>query len=132
MLLLIVLLALAILWILASIDDEAVALHLTIEGCMAKIGDSITARIAPTNLAGAAAPVFDVQWDDPGDAYDVSVSPDGLTATVVAKAAGSGVAVVSAKTKSGTNLVDSKPLPDVDAAPVDEEAVALNLTVEGA
>lgn len=97
---------------------------------MAKIGDSFTATIHPTNAAGAPAPVFNVVWSEVGDSYDISVAPDGLTAILTAKASGNANAVeVSATTKSGATLTATVNLADVEAPPVDEEAVALNLSV---
>lgn len=97
---------------------------------MAKIGDSFTAKIAPTNAAGAPAPVFSVVWFESGDSYDISASPDGLTAVLTAKASGAANSVtVQATTKSGATLTATVNLADVEAPPVDEEAVALNLTV---
>jgi hypothetical protein len=102
----------------------------SIEGAMAKIGESFTARIAPTNVAGAPAPVFSVEWFEDGDAFNVSPSPDGLSAVFTAVAASVGnVANVRATTKGGATLSASVALPDVEAPPVDEEAVALNLTL---
>ncbi len=97
---------------------------------MAKIGDTFTATIAPTNAAGAPAPVFDSVFTEDSEAYDVvSIAADGLSAVLVAVAAGTGLSVfVSATTKSGKSLTDTKPLPDV-VVPVDDEAVALNLSV---
>jgi hypothetical protein len=109
---------------------EAKRLNLKrIGGCMAlKIGETVQYQISPTNAAGAPAPVFDVRWEDPGENYDVSVSPDGLTATFVAIAAGAGAhALVSAVSKGGASLSDQAVLPEVEAPPVDEEAVLLNL-----
>jgi hypothetical protein len=74
--------------------------------------------------------VFSVEWSEIGDSYDITPSPDGLTATLVARVAGSVNAVfVSATTKSGAILTASADLPDVDEVPVDEEAVTLNLSV---
>lgn len=97
---------------------------------MAKIGDSFTARIAPTNAAGGPAPVFNVIYSESGDSYDISVAPDGLTAVLVAKSAGTdNVVHVEATTKGGALLFATAALPDVEAA-VDEEAVKLNLTIE--
>ena len=97
---------------------------------MAKIGDSFTAKIAPTNAAGAPAPVFNVMWLETGDSYDISVAPDGLTAILTAKASGAANSVtVQATTRSGATLTATVNLADVEAPPVDEEAVALNLTV---
>jgi hypothetical protein len=95
---------------------------------MAKIGDTFTARIRPTNAAGLPAPVFNVDFSEPSDLYDV-VSVNGDEAVFVAIAAGSGAFVnVTATTKGGVTLIESASLPDVEASP-DEEAVALNLTV---
>lgn len=96
---------------------------------MAKIGDTFTGRIAPTNAAGAPAPVFDAVYMEDGDSYDFTVAPDGLSVTFVARAAGTGnLARVSALTKGGATLSEIQALPDVES-PVDEEAVALNFTV---
>jgi hypothetical protein len=95
---------------------------------MAKIGDTFTARIAPTNAAGQPAPVFDVVFTEVGDSYTFTVLPDG-SAVLVADAAGTGNSVeVEATTASGKVLRESVALPDVEAN-VDNEAVALNLTV---
>jgi hypothetical protein len=97
---------------------------------MAKIGDSFTARIAPTNATGDPAPVFNVVWAENGDAFNVSAAPDGLSAVFTAIAAGaSNEAFVIATSKGGATLEASVALPDVEAPPVDEEAVALNLTI---
>ena len=129
-----------VLWLLRK---EAVRLNLSIDTHwlteawlagwigepMAKIGDSFTARIAPTNASGNPAPVFNVVYGEEGDSYDVSVAPDGLFATFTARAAGFGnVAYVVATTKGGAELCESVSLPDVEVA-VDEEAVALNLSI---
>ena len=95
---------------------------------MAKIGDSFTATIKPTTASGKDAPVTDVVWTATG--YDVHVSADFLTAICVARDSGTGFSVsVSAKSKAGVALSDSKPLADVEAPPVDDEATALNLAV---
>ncbi len=48
---------------------------------------------------------------------------------VAVKAGVGAVITVTAVSKAGVTLADSKPLPDVEAPPVDEEAVALNLSV---
>jgi hypothetical protein len=96
---------------------------------MAKIGDSFTGRIAPTNAAGAPAPVFSQVYFEDGDSYDVSIAPDGMSAVFTANSAGTGnVAKVQAVTKGGALLTESVALPDVESS-VDEEAVALNFTV---
>ena len=97
---------------------------------MAKIGDTFTASIAPTNAKGDPAPVFEVSFSEDSECYDVvSVAADGLSAVLVAVAAGTGLSVfVRATTKGGAVLTDTKPLPDV-VVPVDDEAVALNLSV---
>lgn len=110
--------------------DEATGLHLQILGrChMAKIGDQFTARIAPKNVAGAEAPVFEPAWSVDGTAYTVAPAPDGYSAILTAVEAGPGVVRVSAKSISGNVLNDMAVLQDV-APPVDEEAVTLGLTV---
>lgn len=131
-------------WILRLLGLEAVRLNLRIdcEHCgeaqyceafkgylMAKIGDSFTARIAPTNAAGNPAQVFEVRYSEAGDCYDFTVAPDGLTAVFTAVAAGAGNSVsVTAITKGGATLSESLELPDVET-PADEEAVALNLSL---
>jgi hypothetical protein len=108
--------------------NEAVRLNLQ-RMDMAKIGQSFQYKIAPTNAAGAPAPVSDILWGEDGDSYDLSVAPDGLTVTVVANSAGLGnVLFVSATTKGGLELRESITLEDVES-PVDEEAVALNLSI---
>jgi len=98
---------------------------------MAKIGDKVLTAIAPTNAAGGKAPVTAADFAELSDLYDfVSWSEDGLSATFVAVKSGTGATVtVQALSKAGLVLTDAKPLPDVDEPPVDEEAVALNLTV---
>jgi hypothetical protein len=99
------------------------------DGHMAKIGDTFTARIAPTNAAGQSAPVFNVAWTELGDSYDITPAPDGLSATLIARAAGTLNQVeVSALTNGANTLTESVDLPDVEAD-VDLEALALNLTV---
>jgi hypothetical protein len=113
--------------------SEAVRLNLTICGAtnMAsiKIGETRTAKIRPTNADQLPAPVFDIVFSEPSNLYDV-VSVNGDEAVFVAVAPGTGAFVtVTAITKGGVTLVESAALPDVDAPPVDEEAVALNLTV---
>ena len=125
-----ILIFLLVLLYVALCDREAVRLNLTVDGgCMAKIGDVLVARIAPTNVAGSPAPVFQADWLEMGDSYDVTPAPDGLSATLVARASGTGNFVsVSAITKSGATLSEQVALPDVEVA-VDEEAVALNLIV---
>jgi hypothetical protein len=96
---------------------------------LAKIGDTFTARIAPTNAAGQSAPVFNVAWTELGDSYDITPAPDGLSATLIARAAGTLNQVeVSALTNGANTLTESVDLPDVEAD-VDLEALALNLTV---
>jgi hypothetical protein len=118
--------------ILWGLRKEAVRLNLTIHGAtdMARIGDSFTAFIEPTNAAGQPARVFDVLYGEEGESYDVTAAPDGMTAVFTARAAGTGnVAFVSAKTKGGATLEGSVALPDVESA-VDEEAVALNFRIE--
>ncbi len=99
-------------------------------GNMAKINDTFTATIKPTNAAGKPAPVTDSQFFEDSESYDVvSVAADGLSAVLVARAAGTGLSVrVTALSKAGVSLTETKPLPDVEV-PTDEEAVALNLTV---
>ena len=98
---------------------------------MAQIGDRFTATIKPTNAKGDPAPVTDVLFEELTDQYDLfDVSADGLSATFVAVKPGTGAVVtVTAKSKSGVVLADTKPLPDVEPPAPDEEAVALNLTV---
>lgn len=145
--LLILLIAALLYWALTSREAVRLNLHIcgqeTLSPCgrwtlvtiygdhtMAKIGDVIVARIAPTNAAGAPAPVFNAEWSEAGDSYDFTVSPDGLSATFVAKVAGTlNFVQVTATTKSGASLFAEAALPDVEAAPVDEEAVSLGLTV---
>ena len=130
---LLTLLVAAICWFVIAVDwYEAKRLNFTLEGCpMAKkIGETVTGRIAPTNAAGAPAPVFDVVYSEVGDSYDFTPAPDGLSVTFVAKAVGTGnVAHVSATTKGGALLTASIDLPDVEAN-VDEEAVNLNFTLD--
>jgi hypothetical protein len=112
--------------------DEAICLNLSIQGpAMAKIGDTVTARIAPTNISGSFAPVFGASYGDDSAFWDViSTAPDGLSAILQAVAAGTGASVrVDAVSKGGVPLFEIAALPDVDAPPVDEEAVALNLSV---
>jgi hypothetical protein len=114
--------------ILWGLRKEAVRLNFTLSGaCMAKkIGDTVTGRIAPTNAAGAPAPVFSAVYVEEGDSYDVSIAPDGLSAVFTANSVGTGnVATVVAITKGGLELRESLALDDVES-PVDEEAVALN------
>jgi len=95
---------------------------------MAKIGDTFTARIAPTNAAGQPAPVSDVAYVASGG-YAVTPAPDGLSAVLVANAGGSGFTLTAiATTAHGASLSETVALPDVEVA-VDDEAVALNLTV---
>jgi len=98
---------------------------------MAKIGDKFVARIAPTNAAGKPAPVTDVLFAELSDRYDeVAVSDDVYSVTFEAVVSGSGATVtVSGTSKSGAVLTAAAALPDVEAPPADEEAVALNLTV---
>lgn len=111
-------------------DREAVALNLEID--MAALGQTFVARIAPTNAAGASAPVSDIVWDEVGDGYSVVPAPDGMSATLVADQAATGNSVrVTAVTKGGAELFAELALPDV-VAPPDEEAVALNLTLDAA
>jgi hypothetical protein len=115
-----------------AIYHEALFLNLTIKGPhMAKIGDTVTATIAPTNAAGSFAPVFEIQFSEDSEGWDVaSVATDGLSAVLVAVAAGVGGSVtVSAVSKGGVSLSETVALADVDAPPVDEEAVKLNLSV---
>lgn len=109
-------------------DGEAIELNLLIEGsCMANLGTQFRASIAPTNLAGNPAPVFDVTWAALGASYQVAVSEDGLSAIYTAAFPGAGNAVeVSARTKGGSGLAESFALPYVED---DQEAAALNLTV---
>lgn len=115
-------------WVLHPLWSEALRLNLTLETNMAVLGSTVVARIAPTNAAGAPAPVFTIEWFEDGDSYSLVPAPDGLSVTFVADAAGTGNRVtVTATTKGGSVLSASLDLPDVDA-PVDEEAVALNLT----
>jgi hypothetical protein len=96
---------------------------------MAKIGDTFTARIAPTNAAGQPAPVSDVSFVEVGDGYTITLLPDGVSAILVADFASTGNSVeVTAFTASGKAITESVALPDVEAN-VDNEAVALNLTV---
>ena len=127
-----ILIFLLVLLYVALCDREAVRLNLTIEGCdMAKkIGETVNGLIAPKTAAGNPGPVFEVLWVDPGDAYDVTQAPDGLTAVFVAKAAGTAnFATVHAISKSGAPLTQTKPLPDVEAAAPDEEVVDLGLEI---
>ncbi len=107
---------------------EAKQLNLTIcGGSMAKINDTFTATIAPTNVAGAPANVTDILWTA-GAGYDLVVAADGMSATVTAIKTGVGNSIsVSARAKSGTNLSETVALPDVEADP--EEAVKLNLAL---
>jgi hypothetical protein len=98
---------------------------------MAKIGDTFLAKIAPTNAAGNPAPVFGATYTEGGDSYDITPAPDGLSAVLVARAAGTGNFVdVNATTKSGNSIFESLALPDVEPN-VDEEATKLNLSVTG-
>ena len=99
---------------------------------MAKIGDTFVAKIAPTNAAGNPAPVFRAVYEERGDSYDVTVAPDGLSAVLVARNAGTGNQIsVFATTKGGVLMVpEFLDLPDVEPN-VDNEAVKLNLTVTG-
>ena len=97
---------------------------------MARIGDTFVARIAPTNAAGAPAPVFGATYDEAGDSYDITAAPDGLSAVLVARQAGTGNSVqVFATTKSGATITEFLDLPDVEPN-VDDEATKLNLTLE--
>lgn len=129
--LLILLCLAALVWVTLPLwDREAAALNLEID--MAQLGQTLVARIAPTNAAGAPAPVFDIVWEEEGDSYSIVPAPDGLSATIVADAAGAGnVVVVHAVTRGGAILRETLALPDVDS-PVDEEAVALNLSLDAA
>lgn len=117
-----------------ELEQEASRLNVCVHRrhAMAKIGDTLNVTIAPTTAAGQPAPVFGVVYDPDSagfDGYDVTPSPDGLSAVLVAKASGTGFKLtVSATTKSGAPLSETVDLPDIDA-PVDEEAVALNITV---
>ena len=98
---------------------------------MAKIGDTFLAKIAPTNAAGNPAPVFGATYTEGGDSYDITPAPDGLSAVLVARVAGTGNQVnVTATTKSGGSISETIDLPDVEPN-VDEEATKLNLTVTG-
>jgi hypothetical protein len=100
---------------------------------MAKIGDTLNAKIEPKNAAGVAAPVSGVVWslDDAGNAsWDLVHSADGMSAVVTAKALSlgfGGVLTVTATTKGGATLTESAQLPVVEGP--DEEAVTLNLSV---
>lgn len=140
----------AIVWLNRSLTDfEAERLNLTVTGTkvlpgvpgwtedwlvttflgdsMAKINDTLTAKIAPTNAAGASAPVFDVAYFATG--YTITPAPDGLSAVLVATSAGTGFKLTAvAHSAHGASLSQTVDLPDVDVA-VDDEAVALNLTV---
>lgn len=127
-------------WLWLCRDNEATSLNLTIEpaslsalclweGDMAKIGDKFLARIAPTNDAGGPAPVFDAEYILLGGSYTVVAAADGLSAVLTAGFPGSGNRLeVAARTKGGSSLLDSEPLPDVEADA--EEASRLNLTIE--
>ena len=96
---------------------------------MAKIGDRFQATVAPKNVAGDPAPVTGLDFQENTDAYDLE-SFDGVTAIFVAVKPGVGAVVTaSAFSKALVQLFDSVALPDVDAPPVDEEAVTLNLAV---
>lgn len=135
-----ILLAAAIIWLVMWCADAMLsAVHLNLRvwrGArpfyfwrhgMAKIGDTFTATIKPTNAAGEGAPVTAVVFASDSAAYDVkSVSPDGLSAVFVAVAAGSANVTVTATSKAGVTLTDKAALPGVI---VDDEAVALNLVV---
>lgn len=118
-------------WLLHAADHfrgDAVRLNLTVETSMAKLGDTFTARIAPTNAAGQPADVFNVDYI-PLNGYSVAQAPDGLSAVLTAVAAGTGfVLTCTATTKHGARLTETVALPDVEAD-VDDEAVALGLTV---
>jgi hypothetical protein len=119
--------------VLLLFRKEAVRLNLYIERAtyMAKIGDTFLAKIAPTNAAGNPAPVFGATYTEGGDSYDITPAPDGLSAVLVARAAGTGNFVdVNATTKSGNSIFESLALPDVEPN-VDEEATKLNLSVTG-
>lgn len=105
-------------------------LNLKIEGKrIMNIGDTATAKIAPTDPSGVVAPVTSVVFTvTPAGAYTIAPSSDGLSAVYTAAVAGTGnVATVTAVNSAGSTLNDTKPLPDVAAAtPV---ASALNLSV---
>jgi len=109
--------------------DEAVQLNLRIRGkcIVADINSVSNGSIAPTTAAGTSAPVSNVVWSTvPDGVYSVAPAADGLSAVYTAVGAGSAVASVSAVSKGGVTLTESKPLPDVV---VDQEAVALNLSI---
>lgn len=118
----------------ALASREASRLNLTIDGgCMAKIGDSFVARIAPTNVAGQPAPVFNAVYIEEGDSYTVSPAPDGLSAVLTAVSSGAGNLVrVDAFSKGGVLLSEFRALADVESPPDAEEAVALNLSIQPA
>lgn len=93
---------------------------------MAKIGDTLSAKIAPTNSAGFAATVTDIAWTSSTPGYTVTPAADGLTASVTAVGTVTGASLgVTAKSQSGVSLTASAALPDV----IDNEATNLNLTV---
>ena len=109
---------------------EAKRLNLHVHGgChMAKIGDSFRATIAPTNAAGAPAPVSAVEFLTVGGSYNVVHVIGELTAVYTAVLPGSGNRVsVTATAKSGSTLADFADLPDVEEDA--EEATKLNLSV---
>jgi hypothetical protein len=132
-------------WLYWLLGQEAVRLNLTLRRGMwprwrylgahemAKIGDTLNAKIEPKNAAGEAAPVSGVVWslDDAGSAsWDLVHSADGMSAVVTAKALSlgfGGVLTVTATTKGGATLTESAQLPVVEGP--DEEAVSLNLSV---
>lgn len=96
---------------------------------MANIGDRFKASIAPVNAAGNPAPVTLVWFEELTDQYEiVEFGPDFVIFEAVKPGSGA-VVTVTAQTKSGQTLAETKSLPDVEAPPVDEEAVALNLSV---
>lgn len=98
---------------------------------MAKIGDRFTATISPTNAAGAAAPVTDISFVELTDQYDIESITGNVAVFVAVKAGPESTVAVTALSKAGVTLSASGTLPAVDV-PVDEEAVALNLTVVAA
>ena len=106
-------------------------LNLSLEqkGRHMKIGDTINAKIAPTDSSGQPAPVSGVTWTvNPAGAFTIVPAADGLSAVYTAAVNGTGnVCSVAAKSAAGVLLHDAKPLPDVVAP--QPEATALNLTV---
>ena len=109
-----------------------IRLHLRIHSLrkgfhMAAIGDVSVASIHPTNAAGQAAPVDNITWTLDSAAYAFAPPVPGATSVqFTAIAAGDCNVTVTATSKAGVTLTDTKPLPSVVA---DVEAVALNLQV---